>query len=94
MAFTLYLIIIILPLVATWIITSLIYIITRRALYKNRNLSTNQNNVKQQQKLNFILSLMVAAFSFSILPSVLILVVLFLYSWNRFTIATNFQFKE
>ena len=77
MAFFLYLVMMILPLVATWIILGLIYIITRRALNKNKNLSTNHDNVKKQRKLNFILSLMVAAFSFSILPSVLVLIVLF-----------------
>ena len=79
MAFILYLIMIISSLVAYWIISGLIYIITRRALDRNRNLSINQDNVKKQRKLNFILSLMVAAFSFSILPTVLVLVVWFLF---------------
>ena len=103
MAFTLYLIMIILPLVATWIISGLIYIITRRALNKNRNLSTNHDNVKKQRKLNFILSLMTAAFSFSILPSVLVLLVLFFipgidlqspqtFNSTNFNIVTSFEF--
>ena len=102
MAFILYLVMMISPLVANWIISSLIYIITRRALDKNRNLSTNQDNVKKQQKLNFILSLMVAAFSFSILPSVLVLVVLFFipgidlqspqtFNLTNFNIVTSFE---
>ena len=67
----------ILPLISNWIISGLVYIITRRTLDRNKNLFTNQSNVKKQRKLNFILSLMVAAFSFSILPTVLVLVVLF-----------------
>ena len=102
MAFILYLVKIILPLVGTWIISSLIYIITRRALDKNKNLSTNQDNVKKQRKLNFILSLMIAAFSFSILPSVLVLVVLFFipgidlqspqtFDSTNFNIVTSFE---
>ena len=89
-------------LVATWIISGLIYIITRRALDRNRNLSTNQDNVKKQRKLNFNLSLMVAAFSFSILPSVLVLVVLFFipgidpqsaqtFNLTNFNIVTSFE---
>ena len=102
MAFILYLVMMILPLIATWIISSLIYIITRRALNKNKNLSTNQDNVKKQRKLNFILSLMVAAFSFSIIPSVLVLVVLFFipgidlqspqtFNLTNFSIVTSFE---
>ena len=71
---TLYLMII-LPLVATWIISISIYLITKKIFDRDRNLSTNKDDVKNQRKLNFILSLMVFAFSFSLLPSVLVILI-------------------
>ena len=77
MVLILYLIMIILPLVATWIISVLIYLITQNIFAKSKNLSTNKSDIKNQRKLNFILSLMVGAFSLSLLPSVLVLLLLF-----------------
>ena len=75
---TLYLIIIILPLVATWIISVSIYLISRKLFDRGRNISINKDDIENQRKLNFILSLMVFAFSFSLLPIVLV-ILLYLY---------------
>ena len=72
----LYLVIIILPLVATWIISFSTYLITRKTF---KYLLTNINDMKNQRKLNFILSLMIFAFSFSIIPSVLVFLVGFFF---------------
>ena len=77
-ASTLYLIIITPPLVATWIISVSIYLITRKVFDRSRKLSANKDDVKNQGKLNFIFSLMVFAFSFSLLPTVLF-ILLYLY---------------
>ena len=70
-AFILYLIMIILPLVATWIISVSIYLITQKVFEKGGDLSINKDDIKDQRKLNFILFLMVFAFSFSLLPTIL-----------------------
>ena len=72
-AFTLYLIIIILPLVATWIISVSIYLISRKLFDRGRNISINKDDIENQRKVNFILSLIVFAFSFSLLPTVLVI---------------------
>ena len=72
-AFTLYLIMIIPPLVATWIISILIYSITQKVFNGGENLSTNKDDSKDQRKLDFVLFLMVIAFSFSLLPAVLVI---------------------
>ena len=69
----LYLIITTPPLVATWIISISIYLITRKVFNRSRKLSTNKDDVENQGMLNFILSLMVFAFSFSLLPTVLVI---------------------
>ena len=89
MVFTLYLAMTFLPLVATWIISSLIYIITRRAFYKNINLSTNQDNVKKQRKLNF------GSYIFLQYTSICIGFDSFVfYSWNRSKLTINYQFNK
>ena len=75
MALILYLIMIFPPLFATWIISVLTYLITRKTFDRFRNLPANKDDVKNQRKLNFILSLMVFAFSFSLLPSVLVILI-------------------
>ena len=73
MARILYLTMTFFPLVATWIISVSIYLITRKTFNRVKNLPNNKDDLKNQRKLNFILFLMVFAFSFSLLPSVLVI---------------------
>ena len=75
MALILYLVMVFPPLFATWIISVSIYLITRKTFDSDRNLPANKDDVKDQHKLNFILSLMVFAFSFNLLPSVLVILI-------------------
>ena len=64
------------PLFATWIISFSTYLVSRKILSKERCPTTDENNLKQQHKLSFILTLMVVMFSFSILPIGLALLLL------------------
>ena len=74
-ALILYLIGFFFPLLATWIITAAIYVQAKKKFSKRSNMtSIKQEHIKQQKKLNFILFLMVAAFSLSILPTILVLI--------------------
>ena len=75
-AVTLYLVMIILPLVATWIILVCIFLIGRKVFGRIKNLPNDQDNFKKQRQLNFIVLLMLNAFSFSLLPAVLVLILL------------------
>ena len=75
-AITLYLVIINLPLITTWIISILTYLINRKAFDRGRNLSNSQNNVKKQQKVNLVLFLLATAFSLTELLDVLVLILL------------------
>ena len=68
------------PLFATWIISVSIYLITRKIFDRVKNLPNDKDDLKNQRKLNFILFLMVFAFSFSLLPSVLVILLdLYIY---------------
>ena len=68
MTIILYSVMIFFPLFATWIISVSTYLISKKTFDRSKNLSININNIKNQRKLNLILSLMVFAFSFSQLP--------------------------
>ena len=69
MTVILYSVMIIFPLFATWIISVSTYLVTKKTFDRGKNLSVN--DIKNQRKVNFILSLMVFAFSFSQLPLVI-----------------------
>ena len=77
---TLYLIEIIIPLIATWIITVSLHRISQKTFDRGKNLSFNEVEVKYQRQLSFLLSLMVAAFSMSLLPAALFVLLLFFVS--------------
>ena len=62
-----------LPLLTIWIISIAIYVIARKIFNKVLNSESDEMKVEQQRKLNCILFWMVAAFSFSLLPSVFVL---------------------
>ena len=80
----LYLVIIIFPLFATWIISVSTYLISRKTFDKDKSLSININDIKNQRKLNFILLCMVFAFSISQLPLVFFfLAILFVPGLNE-----------
>ena len=79
LASTLCLIIFVFPLLATWIISVSICLISRKTFGRRICSATNEINFKQQRKLNLVLTLMVATFSFSVFPTVLIIMVLFLF---------------
>ena len=84
MTITLYSVMIIFPLVTNWIISVSTYLISRKTFDKSNKLSTNINDIKNQRKLNFILFLMVIAFSLSLLPLVFVfLVLLFVPELNK-----------
>ena len=76
-AYRWYLIEIIIPLVVTWIISVSTCLISRKAFDREKQLANDQNKVKKQRKLNFILLLMVFSFSFSLLPAVLVVLLRF-----------------
>ena len=76
-AYTWYLIEIIIPLVVTWIISVSTHLISRKAFDLEKQIANDQNKVKKQRKLNFILFLMVFSFSFSLLPAVLVVLLRF-----------------
>ena len=88
MSVPLYLIMMLLPLVATWIILISTYLITRKTFDQGVNLSTNKDEIKNQRKINFNLFLMVGAFSLSLLPAVLVLI------FELFTPGTDPRFPK
>ena len=74
-----------LPLVATWIIASAMFFYSRK-IFKQRAVmfTLKHQEFEQQRRLNLILSLMVTAFSVSIIPTILVLIlVLFLPGTNQ-----------
>ena len=73
-ALILYLVAFFIPLLATWIIALIMYCHSRQIFIRADKLSLDKKNIKQQRKLNSILSLLVFAFSLSILPTILVLV--------------------
>ena len=77
---TLYLIEIIIPLIAAWIITVLLYRISQKTFDRSRNLSFNEVEVKYHRQLSFLLLLVVAAFSMSLLPAALFVLLSFFIS--------------
>lgn len=74
-ALIIYFVGLILPLFVTWVLTGVIYNEARKNFRKNFKLTTIRKKLtKNQRKLNFVLVLMVTAFSLSVLPTVLTLV--------------------
>ena len=90
----LYLIEIILPLIATWIISILLYLITKKIFNRGRNSSTSKDDVTDQRQLNFVLSLMVGAFSLSLLPSLLVVLILFFFPGKDPELLETFSSKN
>ena len=80
LALALGLIIFVCPLLATWIISVSICLISRKIFAKRIYSATDEINFKQQRKLNLVLTLMIATFSFSVFPTVLIVVLLLFIS--------------
>ena len=80
LASNLSLIIFVFPLLATWIISVSICLISRKIFAKRICSVTDEINFKQQRKLNLVLTLMIATFSFSVFPTVLIVVLLLFIS--------------
>ena len=63
------------PLLATWIISIAMFVQGKKSYRRRASMSTvRQKHINQQRKLNFILSLMVIAFSLSIFPTILVLI--------------------
>lgn len=63
------------PLIATWIIAIAMFVQGKKSFQRRATMSTvRKKHLEQQRRLNVILSLMVTAFSLSILPTVIVLV--------------------
>ena len=73
-ALILYLVAFFIPLLATWIIALIMYCHSRQIFIRADKFSLDKKNIKQQRKLNSILSLLVTAFSLSVLPTILALI--------------------
>ena len=67
------------PLIATWGIAIAMFRQGKKSFKRRANMSTiRHQQIEQQKRLNRILSLMVTAFSVSVIPTILILIFLFL----------------
>ena len=75
-AVSFYIIEFIFPLLATWIISALTYLTARKTFARNISSATDEDNLKQQRRLNFVLILMLVMFSFSLLPCALALLII------------------
>ncbi|CAK8683758.1 unnamed protein product [Clavelina lepadiformis] len=66
----------ILPLIFTWSVSLAIYFVAKRNFKERRQLYINaQQNLQQHRRLNRILALIVTAFSLSIIPTILVLII-------------------
>ena len=80
------------PLIATWIIAIAMFIYSKRSFKVRATMSTiRHQQVNKQRRLNRILSLMVTAFSVSIVPTVLVLILIIFIPGTNQTLVDSYN---